>query len=552
MISFQDVTFTYPGASHPALQSINLEIPAGSFVLVMGPSGSGKSTLLRCLNGLVPHFSGGTLSGAIRVADMDPVQASPQLMSRKVGFVFQDPEAQFVMDRVEDEVAFALENLALPPLEIHTRLDATLGLLGLTELRGRRLDTLSGGERQRVALAAVMALNPSVLVLDEPTSQLDPEAAEAVLQTLVRLNHDLGLTILLAEHRLERVLPYVDRVIYLDGEQKRMLVGDTRQVLAEVDLVSPVVALGKFFGWQPLPLTVHEALPFTQNVQLPEPEGPFFNDDQPVVPEPILKIVDLHVFYGPKPVLKGLNLFAREGEVLALMGPNGAGKTTLLRSLIGLMKPELGEIILLGQSISGKNTADLARSVGYLPQDPNALLFADRVLDELLFTLHSHAHQPQGRSQDRSADWETGIVEKAAMMLEQMGMADLAEAYPRDLSVGQRQRVALAAIMVAQPRLLLLDEPTRGLDAEAKQCLADLLQTWREDGHAIILVTHDVELVARLADRVAILENGVISAQGKPAEVLAAAPIFMPQVLQLFPSAGCLTAQQLMNRFKSA
>ena len=166
MISFQDVTFTYPGASHPAIQSINLEIPAGSFVLVMGPSGSGKSTLLRCMNGLVPHFSGGTLSGTIRVADMDPVDASPQVMSRKVGFVFQDPEAQFVLDRVEDEVAFALENLALPPAEIRTRLDATLGLLGLTALRERRLDTLSGGERQSVALAAVMALNPTLLILD--------------------------------------------------------------------------------------------------------------------------------------------------------------------------------------------------------------------------------------------------------------------------------------------------------------------------------------------------------------------------------------------------
>jgi len=552
MISFHDVSFTYPGASHPALQSINLEIPAGSFVLVMGPSGSGKSTLLRCMNGLVPHFSGGTLNGTIRVADMDPVDASPQVMSRKVGFVFQDPEAQFVLDRVEDEVAFALENLALPPAEIRTRLDATLDLLGLTALRERRLDTLSGGERQRVALAAVMALNPSLLVLDEPTSQLDPEAAEAVLQTLVRLNRELGLTILLAEHRLERVLPFVDQIIYLDGEPGRMLVGDARQVLAEVDLVSPVVALGKYFGWQPLPLTVQEALPFARLVQLPESSDVLISDIQATLPEPVLRIVDLHVFYGLKPILKGVSLYAQGGEVLALMGPNGAGKTTLLRSLIGLMKTEVGEIFLLGESIAGKKTADLARLVGYLPQDPNALLFADRVLDELLYTLHSHAHKPLSHRQNGSVDPETSIVEKAAVMLAQMGMANLAEAYPRDLSVGQRQRVALAAIMVAQPRLLLLDEPTRGLDAASKQRLADLLQTWRDDGHAIILVTHDVELVARLADRVAILEDGVISAQGKPAEVLAASPVFVPQVLQLFPDAGCLTPQQLINRLRSA
>lgn len=551
MISFHDVSFTYPGASHPALQSINLEIPAGSFVLVMGPSGSGKSTLLRCMNGLVPHFSGGTLIGTIRVADLDPVAASPQVMSRKVGFVFQDPEAQFVLDRVEDEVAFALENMALPPAEIRTRLDATLDLLGLTALRERRLDTLSGGERQRVALAAVMALNPSLLILDEPTSQLDPQAAEAVLQTLVRLNHDLGLTILLAEHRLERVIPFVDRLIYLDREPGRMLVGDTRQVLAEVDLVSPVVALGKYFGWQPLPLTVQEALPFVRHVQLPESNDVLKSDTQAMLSEPVLRIGDLHVFYGSKPILRGVNLSAQAGEVLALMGPNGAGKTTLLRSLIGLLKPEVGEIFLLGQSIVGKNISDLARLVGYLPQDPNALLFADRVLDELLYTLNSRAHQPPDQSQSSSADGNTSNIEKAAVMLAQMGMADLAEAYPRDLSVGQRQRVALAAIMVAQPRLLLLDEPTRGLDAAAKQRLADLLQTWRDDGHAIILVTHDVELVAHLADRVAILDDGVISAQGKPAEVLAASPVFMPQVLQLFPDAGCLTPQQLIDRLRS-
>ena len=233
-------------------------------ILVMGPSGAGKSTLLRCINGLVPHFSGGRLSGDIRVRTLDPVQAAPQGMSSHVGFVFQDPEAQFVMDRVEDEIAFALENAAMAPAEMRVRVEETLDLLDLTPLRNRTLSTLSGGERQRVAIAAVLALRPRILALDEPTSQLDPKSAEDVLNSLVRLNMDLGLTILLVEHRLERVLPYVDQILYLPDAGAPPILGDPRDVLAEVDLVPPLVGLGKALGWQPLPLTIKEGLRFSR------------------------------------------------------------------------------------------------------------------------------------------------------------------------------------------------------------------------------------------------------------------------------------------------
>ena len=552
MISLKDVTFTYPGASQPALQSINLEIPAGSFVLVMGPSGSGKSTLLRCLNGLVPHFSGGTLRGAIRVAGLDPVQASPQVMSRHVGFVFQDPEAQFVVDRVEDEVAFALENLALPSVEIKNRLDSTLELVGLAALRHRRLDTLSGGERQRVALATVLALNPNLLVLDEPTSQLDPEAAEGILQTLVRLNHDLGLTILLAEHRLERVLPFVNSLIYLGSETGRLVVGEPREVLAKVELVSPVIALGKRLGWKPLPLTVQEARPFAEMVHFPEPANQKYSTDLGKAGEAALRIDNLHVFYGFQPALSGVNLVVRTGEILALMGSNGAGKTTLLRSLVGLVKPDRGSIQLFGQPTLDMDTVDLSRLIGYLPQDPNSLLFADSVLEELLFTMRNQDQRMPEQNKANTFDWEMSAAERANQMLTQLGMAELADAYPRDLSVGQRQRVALAAIMVAQPRILLLDEPTRGLDAAAKEHLADILKMWRDSGHAVILVTHDVELVACLADRAAILEDGRLIADGKPVDVMSASFVFTPQILQLFPNIGCLIPQDIINRLNAA
>lgn len=547
MISLRDVTFTYPGAARPALKSVNLEIASGCFGLVTGPSGSGKSTLLRCLNGLVPHFSGGILSGSICVAGLNPVQASPQIMSRQVGFVFQDPETQFVVDRVEDEVVFAMENLAFPPQEIQARLDNALDLAGLNALRNRRLETLSGGERQRVALAAVLALKPGLLVLDEPTSQLDPEAAEGILQTLVRLNKNLGLTILLAEHRLERVLPFVNSLIYLNTDESGLIVGEPRQVLSHIDVASPVIALAKQLAWRPLPLTVQEAKPFAASMHLPVPE-PVEVEHQEQPGEIALQIADIHVSYESYPALKGVSLTVHAGEILALMGSNGAGKTNLLRSLVGLVRVNEGSIQLFGQPTQNMDPANLSELIGYLPQDPNSLLFAETVQEELLFTLH--ARQPHSRPMKkvRVVELESEAVAQSTQMLVQMGLADLAAAYPRDLSVGQRQRVALAAIMVARPRILLLDEPTRGLDTAAKDQLAQILRTWRDEGHTIILVTHDVELVARLVDRVAILEAGSLVAAGNPAEVLSTSPVFKPQMLQLFPEAGCLTPQEIVDR----
>ena len=234
------------------------------------------------------------------------------------------------------------------------------------------------------------------------------------------------------------------------------------------------------------------------------------------------------------------------------MGSNGAGKTTLLRSLVGLVKPDRGSIQLFGQPTLGMDTVDLSRLIGYLPQDPNSLLFADSVLEELLFTMRNQDQRMPEQNKANTFDWEMSAAERANQMLTQLGMAELADAYPRDLSVGQRQRVALAAIMVAQPRILLLDEPTRGLDAAAKEHLAEILKMWRDSGHAVILVTDDVELVACLADRAAILEDGRLIADGKPVDVMSASLVFTPQILQLFPIIGCLIPQDIINRLNAA
>jgi energy-coupling factor transporter ATP-binding protein EcfA2 len=534
MITFEHVSYTYPETTRPALQDVSLHLPEGLFTLVMGPSGAGKSTLLRCINGLVPHFSGGGLAGTITVDGLDPVQATPQVLSRHVGFVFQDPEAQFVVDRVEDEIAFALENAALPRQEMRVRVEEALDLLDLAPLRDRRLETLSGGEQQRVAIAAALALRPSILVLDEPTSQLDPKSAEDVLHALMRLNSDLGLTIVLAEHRLERVLPFVDHLVCLSGDGSILASGPPRQVLHNLKLVPPLVTLGRALGWEPLPLTIKEGRQFSREWTRPDATIPPTKQAANWLGDPYLQVRDVEAGYDGQPVLRGVNLDVWPGEIVALMGRNGSGKTTLLKSIVGLLRPRCGYLKVAGEKVADRDVAEVCRQVGYLPQDPNALLFADTVLEELAVTLRNHA-----------LETEPPIAPHA--LLERLGIDGQADAYPRDLSAGERQRVALGAITVTRPGALLLDEPTRGLDYAAKRALVDLLRGWRDQGMAILLVTHDVELAAAAADRIVLMSQGEIIASGDPAQVLGASPLFAPQVARLFPGTGWLTADDALG-----
>ncbi|MCB0174528.1 MAG: ABC transporter ATP-binding protein, partial [Anaerolineae bacterium] len=351
MIRFEHISFTYPNADRPALDNISLHLLEGEFALVVGPSGSGKSTLLRCVNGLTPHFSGGVISGGVTVNGLDPVEASPKVMSRHVGFVFQTPEAQFVMDRVEDELAFALENAAMPPQEMRIRVEEVLDLLDLAPLRHRQLDTLSGGERQRVAIAAALAFRPQILVLDEPTSQLDPKSAEDVLQALVRLNTDLGLTILLAEHRLERVLPFVDQIICLPATGSDLVQGSPAQVLPQIDLTPPLVQVAQKLDWSPLPLTLKEGRRHSLrwlNGRTIAPKSPA---ESLPTGRPYIRSEGVQVAFKGQTVVQGVDLQVWPGEIVALMGRNGAGKTTLLKTLVGLMRPKQGQIVVDDQNV---------------------------------------------------------------------------------------------------------------------------------------------------------------------------------------------------------
>ena len=536
LVTFDRVTFTYPESTAPALREVSLEIEAGQFVLVIGASGSGKSTLLRCINGLVPHFSGGKLTGRVTVDGLDTREHAPRDLASVAGFVFQNPEAQFVTERVEDELAFALENSGVPQLTMRKRVEEVLDALGIASLRSRAVSSLSGGEQQRVAIAAALALQPKILVLDEPTSQLDPQSAEDVLGALVRLNADLGLTIVLAEHRLERVLQFADRVVFLPEAGATPLVGDPREVMEAVSLTPPLVTLGKALGWKPLPLTIKEGRRFasqyaTRNMQYEKQEARGKKQEANAA---ALEVHDVWLAYDGKEVLRGVTLSAQAGEFVALMGRNGSGKTSLFRSIVGLVKPQRGQIRVNGQDVVGQSTADICRQVGYVPQNPDALLFADAVRDELLVTLRNHGLD------------ETSAPVMPSELLDTLGLASVAALYPRDLSAGQRQRTALASVLVTRPQVLLLDEPTRGLDYAAKATLTDILKHWQAQGTAIVMVTHDVELVATCADRVALMAEGEIVVDGPVRHVLSESTIFSSQINKLFGTPSLLTVDDVL------
>ena len=546
MIEYDHLTYSYDAdAQRPVLRDVSLTIEEGDFVLVAGPSGSGKSTLLRCINGLVPHFYGGTLSGRIRVAGHDPVALEPRRMSGIVGFVFQDPEAQAVVDVVEDELAFAMENQGVPPQTMRKRVEEALDQLNIAHLRRRRLSTLSGGERQRVAIAAVLTLQPQILVLDEPTSQLDPQAAEEVLDTLLKLNHDLGLTVVLSEHRLERVAAYADQILYLPGMGQPPIMGDPAQVLGQIPLTPPIVELGKQLGWSPLPLTIRDARRFARRIQWPQPaetDGASLPERAASSGQPLLEVRNLLFSYDQaapqsrEQVLRRVSLSVQRGEFVAIMGRNGAGKSTLLKQCVGLLKPHDGQVRVMGEDTRDVPVEELARTVGYVPQNPNALLFAETIAQELDFTRRAQ-RLPQGND---------------SAVLDSLGLAGMEHRYPRDLSTGERQRAALAAVLVGDPELILLDEPTRGLDYEQKALLIAFLQRQKRRQRAVVVVTHDVELVAQCAERVVIMGDGEIVVDGPVREVMSDSQVFSSQINKLFRDPQYLTVADVLRALQPA
>jgi energy-coupling factor transport system ATP-binding protein len=523
-IVFASVTFRYPESPLPVIDDVSLALPEGSLVLLSGATGSGKSTLLRAMNGLVPHFTGGSWTGRVMVAGRDTLEMPPRRLADVVGFVPQDPGAAFVLDKVEDELAYGMENLGVAASVMRRRVEETLDLLNLASLRGRSVRTLSGGERQRVAIAAALAAGPRILLLDEPTSQLDPQGAEDVLAALQRLVHDLGMTVIVAEHRLERVAGFADVVLGCPGGGAFFL-AEPRAALHQLGLGPPVTRLGRLLGWAPMPLTVREARARAMELRAPPNGSPRGATRAHVASAgaPAVAVTRLSAGYGGPPAVRDVSLAFGRGEVALVMGRNGAGKSTLLRCITGLQRPAAGVVSIAGAAPRP------GRNVALCPQTPEAVLFRDTVRDEVETTLGAVRSS-------RAAD----------EVLDDHGIAQLASRHPRDLSAGERLLVAVAAIVATGAPVLLLDEPTRGLDPECKQRLAGFLEGWTGDGNTAVIATHDVELAAALATRTVILAEGEVIAEGAPDDILGQSSVFAPQMTRVF-GPGWLTPEQVAH-----
>jgi energy-coupling factor transport system ATP-binding protein len=543
-VRFDGVSVTYADAPGPTLRDVDLTIHEGERVLVVGRTGSVKSTLLGAVNGTVPHFTGGHLSGRVTVAGLDTRTHRPRDLADVVGVVGQDPLAGFVTDTVEEELAYGMEQLALPPDVMRRRVEETLDLLGIAALRHAPLHELSGGEQQRVAIGSVLATHPQVLVLDEPTSSLDPAGADEVLGAISRLVHDIGMTVVLAEHRIERVVHHADRIAHV-GTDGRVRIGEPAAVMANADVAPPIVELGRLAGWSPLPLSVREArrravdlrtsLAAASTPPVPDGRSTAVPNHRNCSEVHALSATGVVVSHGDVHAVRGVDLGLRAGEVTALMGRNGAGKSSLLWALQGTGRRSSGGVALPdGRDPAALSPADRRRAVGLVPQTASDLLYLDTVDAEC-------------RQADRESAAPPGTC---ARHLARLTPAVQLDRDPRDLSEGEKLALVIAIQLTADPAVLLLDEPTRGLDYAGKHALADALTQLAAAGRAVLLSTPDGEFVATVADRVVVLAEGEVVADGPTRDVVLGSPAYAPQVAKVLAPQPWLTVAEVREALR--
>jgi len=448
MITLKNITYFYPETNKPALKDIDLEIKNGEFVLIIGPTGSGKSTLLYLINGIIPHIFGGRLLGEVIVENFSPKDKPIREVSKFIGTVFQNPDNQIFMLKVEDDVCFGCENLLLPKEEIVKRRDSALKEMGLWEIRDRQVSKLSGGQKQRLAIAGVYAMGPNIFLFDEPTTDLDKKGREQFFEILKKLKAE-GKTIILVEHQYGEFLKLADKLVIL--EEGRIV---NKTLSNNLNQIRP---------------------------EIPEPPSSRY----------IIEIENISFEYEKnRPVLKDINLKIRKGEVAALLGENGSGKTTLFKILLGLLKPSFGKIIIL--SLVNPTLEDLIGKVGFLFQNPDEQLFTNSVLKEVAF-----GPKNLGKKVD---------VEK---YLNLANFTFSKRKHPQTLSRGQRQLLAIIAILAMEPEILILDEPTTGLDYKSWSNLFEILYKFARSGKTIIFSTHNVK-AKNWAQRIICLDRGRI------------------------------------------
>lgn len=512
IISLRNVSFAYKHRSLASVSNLSLEIFPGEFVLLTGPTGCGKSTLLKMLNGLIPHGSGGTMSGQVQIAGRNTLEYGIAELSQTVGMVFQSPEDQIFSTTVFDETAFILENMGMKPAEITPRVHETLKLVGMFEHRDANVHALSGGQKQRLAVASVLAARPGILALDEPISQLDPQGAVELLAVLQHINRELGMTIIIVEHRLHEVMPLCRRVMIMD--QGKMVWQGTREEAFQCPERFDAYGLR-------LPQTVdicrrlavisqssrvdHAVAAIQEKYQVPQETEFDVQPDRAAAagPAPVVTVEQLSFQYdkAKSPVLTHFQLSISKGQFVALMGNNGAGKSTLLHLIGGLLQPDKGAVQVLGQRVRS-----VTPSVGMVLQNPDFMLFTNTVAEEIAFVT---------RQKDKQAVWPA----ECRKLVEQLGLTGMEEDFPLALSRGQRLRVAIAAVLAANPAVLLLDEPTTGQDIGHIEDIVVLLKSFSAQGGTVVFCTHDAEVAARFADRIVVLCGGQIVADG-PANIV--------------------------------
>jgi energy-coupling factor transport system ATP-binding protein len=521
MIALQNVTVSYDGAAEPVLDNVSLHIPEGDLALVAGQTGSGKSTLLGCLTNLVPRFTGGRRTGRVLLDGTDITTTVPRELADRIGYVGQNPLAGFVTDTVESELAFGMEQLGVEASRMRVRVEEVLDLLGITDLRRRALRTLSGGQQQRVAIASVLTARPRVLVLDEPTSALDPVAAEDVVSLLSRLVHDLGLTVVMAEHRMERVVEFCDSVVLVSRGAVQS--GAPRDVLAVSPVAPPLVELGRRSGWSPLPLTIRDG----RRAATVEREAWRAHPPQlPPATDPSgdgLVAEGIVVTYGSLVAVRGVTLTAHAGHVTALVGRNGCGKSSLLWAAHGAGARKAGSV-----SVGGRPATP--GDIALVPQTASDVLYLASV-DEELSLADADAGLPEGST--------------AAIFDALVDQVDR-DQHPRDLSEGQKLALVLAIQLSRSPQVVLLDEPTRGLDYAGKAALTQILRAQADNGRTVVVATHDAEFVAATCDQVVVMADGEIVDSGPARDIITASAMLATQCARLYAPVEVLTVPEVL------
>ncbi len=532
LLEVENLTYYYPEKDEPSIEKVNLQVSEGEYVFLAGPSGCGKSTLLKTMAGLLPDYYGGRISGKVYYDGCPLLNWDSRNLARQIGMIFQDPEQQVVMTTVEHELAFGLENLGVSQSDMRRRVAEVLSLFDLNGYRHEQTVNLSGGIKQKVVLAAVLAMQPRVLLLDEPTSQLDPVAAQDFLNYVHRLNMEWGLTVIMVEQRTDRCFHMADRVVLMD-RGRLVLQGAPEEIVRQANgfmpFMPPVSQVFALSGADEVPLTVKEGRNtlnrIANNKSETLPETPVtiaakFTGDSSPQGDPLLEVKNLYYAYpGHDFCLRDISLSQYSGEVTAVLGENGAGKSTLLKNICGLLGPRRGKVVLNGQNITGEPVEKVAMDIGLLTQDPNDYLLSNTVIEELEFGLKTRGIKDLSR---------------ANTILKRLHLEGCKLKNPRDLSGGEKQRVALGTVLVTEPSILLLDEPTRGMDSTLKTELAGLIRELALDGISIMLVTHDVEFAALAAGRIIVLSNSRIVACGEKRTVLANSLYYAPQVNRLF------------------